>query len=83
MFCSNCGNQLKGSDKFCSGCGNDVTAITGRSENIVGSDEYDVFTEEEPSLSFNSRLLLGGNIIRPDRLIIEKNSVIYEKETSI
>ena len=79
MFCSNCGNQLKGSDKFCSGCGNDVTAITGSSENSAGSDENDVFTEEESSLSFNSRLLLGGNIIRPDRLIIEKNSVVYEK----
>ena len=79
MFCSNCGHQLKGNDKFCSSCGNDVTAITGNSENSVGSDENDVLTEEEPSLSFNSRLLLGGNIIRPDRLIIEKSNVIYEK----
>jgi hypothetical protein len=79
MFCSNCGNKLKGSDKFCSGCGNDVTAITGNSENSIGSVENHVFTEEEPSLTFYSRLLLGGNIIRPDRLIIENKNVIYEK----
>ena len=79
MFCSNCGNKLNVGDKFCSACGSNVSAITGGSEHTNSSENSDVFTEDKSSLVFTSKLLLGGNVIRPDRLIIENKNVIYEK----
>lgn len=79
MFCSNCGNKLKNSDKFCSGCGNNISSITSNSKDVFTPVNNDTFAEDKSSLVFTSKLLLGGNIIRPDRLIIENKNIIYEK----
>lgn len=83
MFCNKCGHKLNAGDAFCSKCGNDVRAITSGAsssdvEEQVVSDETTVEVGSK-DVVFTSKLLLGGNVIRPDRLIINDNNVVYEK----
>ena len=83
MFCNKCGYKLSFGDSFCSKCGNDVRNITqgGNSSDI---EQLQISAEAETTANsndvvFTSKLLLGGNIIRPDRLIINDKNVVYEK----
>ncbi|MDG1518252.1 MAG: zinc ribbon domain-containing protein [Flavobacteriales bacterium] len=69
MFCSSCGNKLKESDNFCSSCGQKST------KNTIKTD----FKEKLETFEFSSNILLGGNILTPDRLVITDNEVIYKK----
>ena len=83
MFCNKCGHKLNAGDAFCSKCGNDVRSITsGASSSDVEeqaiSDESTVEVGSK-DVVFTSKLLLGGNVIRPDRLIINDTNVVYEK----
>jgi hypothetical protein len=47
-------------------------------EEQIVSDESTVKVGGQ-DVVFTSKLLLGGNVIRPDRLIISGNNVVYEK----
>jgi len=69
MFCSSCGNKLKESDNFCSSCGQKSA------KNTIKTD----FKEKLEIFEFSSNILLGGNILTPDRLVITDNEVIYKK----
>lgn len=69
MFCSSCGNKLKESDNFCSSCGQKSA------KNTIKTD----FKEKLETFEFSSNILLGGNILTPDRLVITNNEVIYKK----
>ncbi|MDC1188746.1 PH domain-containing protein [Flavobacteriales bacterium] len=69
MFCSSCGNKLKESDNFCSSCGQKSA------KNTIKTD----FKEKLETFEFSSNILLGGNILTPDRLVITDNEVIYKK----
>jgi hypothetical protein len=83
MYCNKCGNKLNASDAFCVKCGNDVRTITN-SFSAPNMSEQQFTDEMDETLGlvdivFTSKLLLGGNILRPDRLIINDTNVIYEK----
>jgi hypothetical protein len=83
MFCNKCGNQLQAGDNFCSKCGANISAIT--SATSPNDDEQQSglnATAPDPQgsdLVFTSKLILGGNVIRPDRLIINEKNIVYEK----
>jgi hypothetical protein len=69
-YCFNCRYELMGMERFCAQCGQNLE-IQGLTRKTL---------EEVPlNLEFTSRLLLGGSLIRPDRLRIEPKNVVYEK----
>lgn len=68
-YCSNCGNKLNAGDRFCSSCGNSLSDNTNKSEQKRKSFSYE----------FNSKILLGGDILNPDKLVINENGVTYVK----
>lgn len=83
MFCNKCGHKLSFGDSFCSKCGNDVKSIT-QGDKYSDIEQQQISDETETNSNsnhviFTSKLLLGGNIIRPDRLIINDKNVVYEK----
>lgn len=70
IFCFNCGFSVSDSDKFCSECG---ISVKVRESPVKSSfEEY----------TFSSNMLLGGNILTPDKLLIGKTGVEYEKRNS-
>lgn len=83
MFCHNCGNKLKGIEKFCPSCGTDLGAYSlGNQDTTVQATSVDSNDEiEVPAGSevFTSNILLGGSLVRPDRIIIDDRNVTYEK----
>ncbi len=68
-FCSNCGNNLNPSDKFCSSCGHSLKE---------GQEDMSE-TQEHFSFEFSSNILLGGNLLTPDRILIDQTGVTYVK----
>mgnify|MGYP000277015823 CR=1 FL=1 len=68
-YCSNCGNNIDDGDLFCSSCGfslkNETTNKDKKSESF--------------SYKFSSNILLGGNILTPDKIVINENGVTYIK----
>ncbi len=83
MFCYNCGNKLKGKEKFCPNCGTDVSAFTNADTAQDSFSPKDTTGDEvAPPIGsevFTSNVLLGGNLVRPDRIIIDERNVVYEK----
>ena len=71
-YCTQCGTQLQETFKFCPSCG---AATNGSAVQETTSQLQAPPTEEE----FTSNMLLGGNVITPDRLIVGATSVIYRK----
>lgn len=71
MFCASCGNKLKGGDNFCSSCGQKIVS------NVASSDTNS--KEVLETYEFSSNILLGGNILTPDRLVITSTDVVYKK----
>ena len=69
-YCSQCGNNLNPSDKFCSSCG-----------SRIGSNQS---TSSKPRFSyeFKSNILLGGDILTPDKILIDQTGVTYIKRNS-
>lgn len=65
MFCNNCGNKNDGIANFCPQCGQKLITQNIRSPKI--------------NAVFSSSVLVGGNILTPDRLILDDNGVTYEK----
>jgi hypothetical protein len=67
-YCFNCSQALAGNENFCPQCG----------QELKNSDRNPPLNSSE-MLSFSSRFLLGGNVIRPDKLIVTDKNVVYEK----
>jgi len=65
MYCNNCGNKTNGKINFCPQCGQKLIHQNNSSPKI--------------NAVFSSSLLVGGNILTPDKLILDNNGVVYEK----
>jgi hypothetical protein len=68
MYCSGCGNQLQGHEKFCPECGKSI-------QETQAPQAKETFK----TLEFSSNILLGGSILAPDKIIINNTSVVYKK----
>ena len=68
-YCPNCGVQIELEDLFCSSCGFGL-----KSQNVSSQKNQDSFSHE-----FSSNILLGGNILTPDKLYIDETGVTYTK----
>lgn len=66
-YCSQCGNNLTTSDKFCSSCGSRI----GSNPTTTPRTKF--------SYEFKSNILLGGNILTPDKILINQTGVTYIK----
>ena len=66
MFCNSCGYNLNGNENFCPSCGSKSGSKSVPEKMLI--------THE-----FSSNILLGGNILTPDKLIITEESVTYKK----
>lgn len=69
-YCSNCGNSLNQSDKFCSSCGSKI----GSNLTTASRTKF--------SYEFKSNILLGGDILTPDKILIDETGVTYIKRNS-
>ena len=67
-YCSNCGNALNSGDRFCPSCG-----------TKVGSSVLNSSATVKFSYEFKSNILLGGDILTPDKILIDQNGVTYIK----
>ena len=67
-FCTTCGYNLTGNENFCPSCG----------EKSLG---IDTISQSKASFSytFSSKIILGGSILTPDKLIIDQDGVTYLK----
>ena len=68
-YCPNCGVQIELEDLFCSSCGFGL-----KSQNVSSQKNQDSFSHE-----FSSNILLGGNMLTPDKLYIDETGVTYVK----
>ena len=68
-YCPNCGILTELDDLFCSSCGFGL-----KSQNVSSQKNQDSFSHE-----FSSNILLGGNILTPDKLYIDETGVTYVK----
>jgi uncharacterized membrane protein YvbJ len=68
-YCPNCGILTELDDLFCSSCGFGL-----KSQNVSSQKIQDSFSHE-----FSSNILLGGNILTPDKLYIDETGVTYVK----
>ncbi|MCC5923202.1 MAG: PH domain-containing protein [Crocinitomicaceae bacterium] len=73
-FCFNCGHGLNGGENFCPNCG-----ISLKSDNKGREEIENDNTASTESLTFSSNILLGGSLLRPDRVTITSTHFIYEK----
>lgn len=74
MYCVNCGIRLIGDEIYCSNCGCKINNKSNKSENFNNNEDSG---GEVPC--FSSKVLLGGSILRPSTLILEKEELIYKK----
>lgn len=67
-FCASCGYNLTGNENFCPSCGEKSSGI-------------DIISRSKASFSytFSSKIILGGSILTPDKLIIDQDGVTYLK----
>ena len=66
-YCPACGNSLNSTHKFCSSCGSKIESNPTTSPRTKFSYE------------FKSNILLGGNILTPDKILINQSGVTYIK----
>ncbi len=67
-FCASCGYTLTGNENFCPSCGN----------KPANNNNY-TQSKKTFSYKFSSKLILGGNVFTPDRLIIDQDGVTFLK----
>jgi|GEM_PF-1312843 hypothetical protein len=68
-YCSQCGNSLDVLDLFCSSCGH--AKKDGQEKSSQNQAHF--------SYEFSSNILLGGNLLTPDRILIDQTGVTYVK----
>jgi len=68
-YCSNCGNKCEPNSSFCSSCG-----FSLQHESSDKDKNNTSFSHE-----FSSNILLGGNILTPDKIIINESGVTFIK----
>ena len=66
-YCSKCGNNLNPSDKFCSSCGLRIES----NPTTIPRTKF--------SYEFKSNILLGGDILTPDKIVVDQTGVTYLK----
>ncbi len=67
-FCTSCGYNLTGNENFCPSCGLKPSGSDTRSRSKASF-----------SYSFSSKIILGGSILTPDKLVIDQDGVTYLK----
>ena len=67
-FCASCGYNLTGNENFCPSCGQKPSS-NGTNNRSKASFSY----------TFSSKIILGGSILTPDKLIIDQDGVTYLK----
>jgi len=67
-FCALCGYNLSGNENFCPSCGQKSSGNNTKTH-----------LKESFSYSFSSKIILGGSILTPDKLIIDQDGVTYLK----
>ena len=67
-FCASCGYNLTGNENFCPSCGQKLSRIGANSRS-----------KKSFSYTFSSKIILGGSILTPDKLIINQDGVTYLK----
>ena len=67
-FCASCGYNLTGNENFCPNCGQKPSS-NGTNNRSKASFSY----------TFSSKIILGGSILTPDKLIIDQDGVTYLK----
>ena len=67
-FCASCGYNLTGNENFCPSCGQKPSGIVANSRS-----------KKSFSYTFSSKIILGGSILTPDKLIINQDGVTYLK----
>ena len=75
MFCSSCGNSLTGDENFCSSCGEKIE----QAENNKSTRNKEKPKKRLKTYEFSSNILLGGNILTPDRIVVTDTEVVYRK----
>ena len=75
-FCFNCGHGLNGGENFCPNCGV-ALHTSGKAEGHQEIKKEDLSDNE--TLEFSSNILLGGSLLRPDRVRITATHFVYEK----
>jgi hypothetical protein len=68
-YCSNCGNKCLPDVSFCASCG----------FSLQYEESYEDNNNKSFSHEFSSNILLGGNILTPDKLYIDETGVTYTK----
>lgn len=68
-FCKQCGVSLEQDQKFCHSCG---TSVNSSNTEVSNSETYE----------FSSSALVGGNIVTPTKLTLDKNGVLYQKRST-
>ena len=66
-YCSKCGNNLNPYDKFCSSCGLRI----GSNPTTIPITKF--------TYEFKSNILLGGDILTPDKIVLDQTGVTYLK----
>jgi hypothetical protein len=73
-FCFNCGHALSGTENFCPNCGASLRESSNDSF-IPPPTSQSTFDE----VVFTSSVVLGGSLLRPDKLTITAAEVVYQK----
>lgn len=70
MYCSSCGSKVGDSDRYCSNCGTDTLSVDRVSKTKSFRHE------------FSSKIILGGSVITPHKILIDNTGVTYSKRNS-
>lgn len=68
-FCKQCGVSIKQDQNFCRSCG---TSVNSSTREVSNNKTYE----------FSSSALVGGNIVTPTKLTLDKNGVLYQKRST-
>ena len=70
MYCRSCGSKMGDTDRYCSSCGAD----TIQTEHVSANRSF--------RHEFSSKIILGGSIISPHKLLIDNSGVTYSRRNS-
>jgi hypothetical protein len=76
-FCFNCGQALAGNENFCPNCGTPLreSSVDATHSSAASANAFD-------EVVFTSSVVLGGSLLRPDKLTITAAEVVYQKRNS-